>query len=553
MADATGTDGPPWEEGAIHPGYEDEPRFEDESRTIRAANIGDPDADSLLLGALLLIGNQTGGSDSATAALEVVEAPDFARESYQAIYRAILTLHQQQLPYDSVSVDAELRRVGAYKKLDPGLLHELVTLTPAVSLLPTYATHVKRQSVQRRIQAVLHDASRENETGGLSPATAERIRRLAEIAEEGLGAATPPRLQFLLGKDFLEQELARIEPLIGGDDDALMMPGSLGILAGVGGSGKTTLMLHAIAHWAAGLPWFGIPCPRAIRIVVIENEGPHDPFVKKVREFGNRFQNCPCCQPSHGDLGKALLDNCLFLDAPWGHFTFEDKKLAAELRAAVLDFGGDMVVANPLGRLGMRGAGTPEETRAFLDLMFKAGLGEDFAAFLIHHMSKLGRHVPLVQQLSGDWGPHPDTIFVLEPQGERVAKLTFGKVRWGDQGRDPLMLEWLTDPNGPVGYRAESAPQGVTEDEMYERVDKFLAAQTEPLSITEIRRRVTGNNRRLGEILKQGLIDGRYLETGGARNKVWLAGGDIQPDLELEQSRLNWSDDDHPGAYGDLD
>lgn len=552
MADEQANGSPLDDGGAPHPGYEDEPHFEDEPSHTKPGDISEVGADESLLGALLFVGNTSGGSEAATAALETVEPSDLQKESLQLILRAIQTLHGQSLPYDSVSVDAELRRAGAYKKIQPSLLGALNAIAPAVSLITTYAGHVKRQSVQRKMQAALHDATKENTAGGLSPATAERIRRLVELAEEGLQTASPPRLQFLLGKDFLEQQLARIDPLIGSEDDALMMPGSLGILAGVGGSGKTTLMLHAVAHWAAGLTWFGIPCPRPVRCVIIENEGPHDPFVKKVKEFASRFRHCPCGGPPHGDLGQALLDNCLFLDAPWGHFTFEDKKLAGELRAAVLDFGGDLLVANPLGRLGMRGAGTPEETRAFLDLMFKAGLGEDFAAFLIHHMSKLGRHVPLVQQLSGDWGPHPDTIFVLEPQGDRLSKLTFGKIRWGDQGRDPILLEWLTDTDGPVGYKAESAPQGVTDDEMFQRVDEYLAGQENPRSVSDIRRGVRGNAGRIGEIVQKGLADGRYLETGGKRTRVWIAGSDIPaPGPEHDQETFDWEADEdlQRGAY----
>ena len=407
------------------------------------------------------------------------------------------------------------------------------------------AAEIAAKKHQEAQLVALQAAMRELRGQGITDGTATRVRALLDptLQEVEVGDATP-RLHFLKGRDFLEQELGRIDALIGTDDDALMMPGSLVLLAGIGGAGKTTLALHAVAHWAAGLPWFGIPCARPLKIMVIENEGPHDPFVKKVRDFARRFQLCPCCQPHHGDGGEAMLDNVMFLDAPWGHFTFEDKGLANELRGHVIDFQADLVVANPLGRLGMKGAGTPEETRAFLELLTNAGLNEDFAALLLHHMSKLGRHVPLVQQISGDWGPHPDTILTLEPNGDRSSKLTFGKVRWGDQGRDPLLLEWLTDPTGPIGYKAENAPQGVTDDAMFSRVDAFLREQQEPKPVSEIRRRVQGNNGRIGEIVRQGIIDGRYMETGGPRTKVWI--GDVAHEQPL------W-EDDNPGAYGDLD
>lgn len=333
---------------------------------------------------------------------------------------------------------------------------------------------------------------------------------------------TPPtRLRFLPGRDFIEQELGRIEPLVGTEDDALLMPGSLAILAGVGGAGKTTLALHAIAHWAAGVPWFGIPTTRPLKLVVIENEGPHDPFVKKVRDFARRWKNCPCCDVEHGDGGD-FIDNCLFLDAPWGHFSFEDTGLAEELRGTVKEFSGDLVVANPLGRLGMKGAGTPEDTRAFLQLLFNAGLNEDYGALLLHHFTK-AVHKNDVDKLSGDWGPHPDTILLLEPEAERRSKLVFGKIRWGDQGRAPLILDWLDDPEGPIGYRGESAPQGVTNDDMYERIDRYLLEHP-GANMTAVRSGVQGNGRRIGDMVKQGVDDGRYSATGDGRKRVYYSG-----------------------------
>lgn len=345
-----------------------------------------------------------------------------------------------------------------------------------------------------------------------------------------------PRLQFLSGPEFLAQPLMNIDPLVGTKGDALMMPGSLVILAGVGGAGKTTLVMHALAHWAAGVPWLGIPTARPLRIVVIENEGPHDPFVEKVRVFAERWHNCPCGgdhAAPHGN-GAAFADNLLFLDSPWGHFTWEDEALAEELRQTAIGFQADLVVANPLGQLGMRGAGTPEETRAFLALLRRGGLGNDFAMILNHHMSKIGSKVPIVQQLSGDWGPHPDTILVMEPQAERKSKLTFGKVRWGDQGRDPLLLEWLTDESGPVGYRTKTVAAGIPDDLLFQRIDEFLDDQVEPVGLTEIRRAVQGNSKRISELAREGAKAGRYWSSGGHRPKFLAAAKAPRPSPQFE-------------------
>lgn len=340
--------------------------------------------------------------------------------------------------------------------------------------------------------------------------------------EETEGPGGAPVLRFLTGRELVALPLTKVTPLFGSADDALMMPGSLMLLAGIGGAGKTTLSLHMMAHFAAGLPWFGIEVARPIRCVVIENEGPHDPYVKKVKEFAARFKDCTCSGEPHGT--DEFLDNTCFLDSPWGKFTFEDYGYGQALREQVVAFGGDLVVANPLGRLGMKGAGTPEETRAFLALMVSAGLGDAFAALLLHHLAKAQQGTALVNQVSGDWGPHPDTIMVMETAGERRSKLSFGKVRWGDQGRIPMLLNWLTDPEGPVGYSMSEAVKGVTEDELTTRVDQVLREQEEPSGITIIREKTKGKATRVKKVLEDGVRAGRYASSGGQRPTFWLVG-----------------------------
>ena len=256
---------------------------------------------------------------------------------------------------------------------------------------------------------------------------------------------------------------------------------------------------------------------------MIENEGPHDPYARKVDEFAERFSECCCSGEPHGSA-EGIDKNTFFLDAPWGRFSFDDKGLAEELNAFVRDVEADLVVANPLGRLGMKGAGTPEETREFLQLLANAGLNEDFAALLLHHLAKVNKAVPLVQQVSGDWGPHPDTIMILEEAGERMSKLSFGKVRWGDQGRQPLLLRWLTDPNGPVGYHADSGIKVITDRELYERIDAFIHEAGKPVGITAITRGVTGQTERIRVLVTEGCESGRYRKHGGDRRPVYTLG-----------------------------
>lgn len=499
------------------------------------------EAEESVLGAMLM-----SGAAIAAVADVLGNGNDFYRESHAIIYRAAVAMHRRGEPVDVITLCDELEQrklldqVGWKGQPGKARIHELGVIVPASANAAHYARIVREAATRRRDEVIRREWERDGMTDDLRTLIRERIARDDE-QQPASGPATPERkpLVFVRGDEFIEQPILRADPLVGEGKDALMMPGSLAILAGIGGAGKTTLSLHALAHWASGLPWFGIATPRPIRMVIIENEGPHDPYVEKVKEFAHRFHDCPCGDgQAHGD-GGAFLFNCHFLDAPWGHFTFDDPGCAEELRGFVRDNEIDLVVANPLGRLGMKGAGTPEETRSFLELLFRAGLNEDFAALLLHHFSKVGRHVPIVSQLSGDWGPHPDLILAMEPDGERKSKLSFGKVRWGDQGRPPLLLEWLTDPGGPIGYRGQSAPAGIDDDVIFDRIDDFIASQPGPVGVAEVRKGVKGNNQRLGEALLRGVETGRYISSGGARPRYRIAPElgdesdlDYQPSLE---------------------
>lgn len=498
------------------------------------------DAEEMVVGALLLADSV--GPEKTALMLEAVretglEPGSFYREGNGRIYRACTSLIARGEPCDGITVVAELERLGQLSDSSSAeRVQEIASLVVPTGNIGYYARLVVEQERRRDLIKVGAEISRLGYEGsGDIPELLKKAIGAAERLREPEPVDVRPRLVFVRGDEFVQQPIMRAEPLVGEGKDALLMPGSLAILAGVGGAGKTTLSMHAIAHWASGLPWFGIPTPRPIRIIVIENEGPHDPYVEKVKEFSQRFRGCPCGDlGAHGD-GGGFLERCFFLDAPWGHFSFDDPGCARELQAYVRDTQADLVVANPLGRLGMRGAGTPEDTRAFLQLLFNAGLNDDFAALLLHHFSKIGRHVPIVQQLSGDWGPHPDLILALEPDGERKSKMTFGKVRWGDQGRAPMLLEWLTDPDGPVGYNGQSAPVALDDEVIYSRLDEFLHAQPEPVGATDVRKHVKGNNKRLGELLQRGVETGRYLSTGGSRPRFALApdlGG--EPDIDYQ-------------------
>jgi hypothetical protein len=89
-----------------------------------------------------------------------------------------------------------------------------------------------------------------------------------------------------------------------------------------------------------------------------------------------------------------------------------------------------------------------------------------------------------------------------------------------------LILNWNTDPEGPVGYTLSDQPAAATDDEMAARVDEYLGRQSQPVGITAISKEVKGRSKRIREIVEAGASSGRYGTSGGPRPTYWLASSD---------------------------
>src|SRR5215218_4014198 len=64
------------------------------------------------------------------------------------------------------------------------------------------------------------------------------------------------------------------EPLLGDEHDTVLSAGGALVFYGDGGAGKTTLEVDLIFHLAGADSWLGLPVPRPVKVLVIENEGP---------------------------------------------------------------------------------------------------------------------------------------------------------------------------------------------------------------------------------------------------------------------------------------
>jgi hypothetical protein len=226
---------------------------------------------------------------------------------------------------------------------------------------------------------------------------------------------------------FIDAKSEAPAALLGEEAAPLLPTAGLLILFGKGGRGKTTLSLDAVLHLASGVPWLGFPVARPLRILLIENEGPREPFRAKLAA---KLDHWP-----HEIPGAVFIHT-----GDWGGFSLADGEQVERLRAFVIEQRIDLVVGDPLDSLGLDGVGSPDDTRAFVDLMKRAGLFQTVAFWLLHHARKGEGGSDELDEVSGAWGGRPDALLMLETREGNRARLSFPKVRWSRSGALPAFV-----------------------------------------------------------------------------------------------------------------
>jgi hypothetical protein len=249
----------------------------------------------------------------------------------------------------------------------------------------------------------------------------------AEVREamaDGLAEAEDVRIVTL--DEFTSIEEPGAAAILGTSDSALIAEGSDVMAYGDGGVGKTTLMIDLSCHLAAGDNWLGIPVARAVRVLVIENEGPRPLFRRKLE------------RKKEGWNGSALEDRLLVFEQPWGRFSFASSEWRARLAAEIREREIDVVVIGPLTSSGMEAAGTLQEVRDFLRLVNEVRelSGRALAIVLVHHENRGGK-------VSGAWEGAGDTLLHVLQQGHGKLRVFIQKARWASERHaTALQLAW---------------------------------------------------------------------------------------------------------------
>ena len=309
--------------------------------------------------------------------------------------------------------------------------------------------------------------------------------------------ARPPRSQFASYQEFATQDFVTAETLLGEPGEPLLAVGSLLMVYGADGSGKSTWTIDGLIHLAAGTDWLGITVPRPARVLIIENEGPPSLFQRKLREKVATWD------------GPDPTPNLFVYTSPWGEFTFANADARETLREYCDEHQIEVVAANPTLGLGVGTSGKPDETQQFVDWLTECGLKSTRTFWLLHHENKSG-------QISGDWGRHPDTKVSLQRDGDKPrTRLDWAKTRWANPEQKIVMLEWITETQS---YSVTEMSDVVTDTEMDERIREFLDIYPRS-STTAVTEGVTGKAAHIRKRLNEGLFDA----IKGAKNaNLWF-------------------------------
>jgi hypothetical protein len=370
--------------------------------------------------------------------------------------------------------------IVAEGETDAARLHGLAGERVAIMALPAGARTFKPEWAaiipRGATVALAHDADEEGDAGAVRAAQAigGRTVRLRPPVEGGdwcgwgggrveflalAGAVrNERRFEFTRLDAFLAHAYPPAEPLLGGPGEIFLAVGSLLMVYGADGSGKSTWTIDGIAHLAAGVPWLGIPVPRPVRVAVIENEGPPSLFQAKLKAKIDTWE------------GPAFAGNVFVFAGPWGEFSFADADARAALNEFCDEHAIDLVTANPTLGLGVAASGRPDETQQFVDWLVECGLKSERAFWLLHHENKAG-------QISGDWGRHPDTKVSLQADGNQPrTKLDWAKTRWATLPSETIaktvMLDWITDTQGYTVVPLDTV--GASDAELEQRISDYL-------------------------------------------------------------------------------
>jgi hypothetical protein len=252
---------------------------------------------------------------------------------------------------------------------------------------------------------------------------------------------------------------------------------------GKGGKGKTTFVIDLILHGASGVDYLGLKVERPLNILLVENEGPREPFRRKLER---KLESWP-----HEIKGHIAIHT-----ENWGLARLDLPGVVDRLNTYCIEHGVDLVAADPLDSLGMDGEGSPSETRAMVD-RFKAGGLFTERAWLLPHHSRKESVEDAVDEAAGAWGGRPDAMLTLEKRSENQARLSFAKVRWQERERRPYILDFDPETDSFTFVKEEESE----ERDYSVEIEEFLDGKP-PKTVSEIVAGISAGKAKVEETLR---------------------------------------------------
>jgi hypothetical protein len=265
-----------------------------------------------------------------------------------------------------------------------------------------------------------------------------------------------PTLKFTLLRDFAAVAEESAEPLLGTKDNTAIPAGGSILTYGSGGAGKTTWTLDGVAHLASGTTWLGLEVPCAVRVVVVENEGPRGKFRTKLDQKMNSW------------TGRGFAEQVWILEEPWTRFTFSDETHRRDIAAFLNENQIDLLSFGPVATVGMVGGGTPDEINAFVALLneTRSLVDHPLAWWGIHHENRAG-------QVSGAWERVPATLVHLTSRGNGHTRVYWQKARWASELHDTTMH--LASGDGQT-FTVEEPDEPATPECIWDEIAAYVLA-----------------------------------------------------------------------------
>lgn len=198
--------------------------------------------------------------------LEQVTPADFYFEDNAALFQTITDLHEEGIPVDPVTV-AQVRQALPSGEKTLGYAGEIAMNVPSTANWRTYSRHLRERAVLRRLIAAARTVEElATEDRPLAEIIARAQESMADLRDLDDDTPAYRRLDEVVLKcadridDGLNDRLPKFQETGLPDLDRLMRgirPKKVTVIAGLPGSGKTTLALQIAQHNAVkcGKPW----------------------------------------------------------------------------------------------------------------------------------------------------------------------------------------------------------------------------------------------------------------------------------------------------------